>query len=136
MPHADTTPLMQWFNLVRCFCFGLSGAYDTLGSQAFGSGNKVSATASLCISMCSFHAMVLAEVSKVSVMIQVLVLSWAITASFAMILVNVPISIGMWYAGDAARVIFQQVPSTSGVCQPRKRAEHKNVLTVLLTWLE
>ena len=34
--------LLQWFNLVRCFCFGLSGAYDTLGSQAFGSGNKVS----------------------------------------------------------------------------------------------
>lgn len=39
--HSDDGLLMQWFNLVRCFCFGLSGAYDTLGSQAFGSGNKV-----------------------------------------------------------------------------------------------
>ena len=46
-------------------------------------------------------------------MTQVLVLSWAITASFAMLLVNIPISVGMWHAGDAARVIFQQVSSTS-----------------------
>ena len=35
--------LLQWFNLVRSFCFGLSGAYDTFGSQAFGAGNKVGA---------------------------------------------------------------------------------------------
>ena len=33
--------MLQWFNLVRSFCFGLSGAYDTFGSQAFGAGNKV-----------------------------------------------------------------------------------------------
>lgn len=46
-------------------------------------------------------------------MTQVLVLSWAITASFAMLMVNIPISVGMWHAGDAARVIFQQVSSTS-----------------------
>ena len=33
--------MMQWFNLIRSFCFGLAGALDTLGSQAFGAGNKV-----------------------------------------------------------------------------------------------
>ncbi|DBA75631.1 TPA: hypothetical protein ACH3X2_009067 [Trebouxia sp. C0005] len=73
-----------WFNLVRSFCFGLSGAYDTFGSQAFGAGNKV------------------------------MVLSWAITAIFALLLVNIPVSVGMWYAGDAARVFFQQ---DANVCQ-------------------
>ena len=62
----------------------------------------------------------MAALSNGGDMIQVLVLSWAITASFAMILVNVPISVGMWYAGDAAKVIFQQVPSTSCVYQPKK----------------
>ena len=36
-------------------------------------------------------------------------LSWAITAIFALLLVNIPVSVGMWYAGDAARVFFQQV---------------------------
>ncbi|DBA90828.1 TPA: hypothetical protein ACH3X1_004030 [Trebouxia sp. C0004] len=73
-----------WFNLVRSFCFGLGGAYDTFGSQAFGAGNKV------------------------------MVLSWAITAIFALLLVNIPVSVGMWYAGDAARVFFQQ---DANVCQ-------------------
>ena len=120
MPHADTMPMLQWFNLVRCFCFGLSGAYDTLGSQAYGSGNKVITTASYCISLYSLLAMVLGGLSCVGVVVQVLVLSWAITASFAMLLVNVPISVGMWYAGDAARFIFQQVPATCLCVSTRK----------------
>ncbi len=30
-------------------------------------------------------------------------------AIFALLLVNIPVSVGMWYAGDAARVFFQQV---------------------------
>lgn len=115
MPHTDATFLVQWFNLVRGFCFGLSGAYDTLGSQAYGSGNKVITTPSSCSSLHCPLAMVLDGLSNVTVMMQVLVMSWAITASFAMLLMNVPISVGMWYAGDAARVIFQQVPSTSCV---------------------
>ncbi len=38
-----------------------------------------------------------------------MVLSWAITAIFALLLVNVPVSVGM--CGDAARVFFQQVGS-------------------------
>ncbi len=41
--HSLNNCLLQWFNLVRSFCFGLSGAYDTFGSQAFGAGNKVGA---------------------------------------------------------------------------------------------
>ena len=41
--HSLNNFLLQWFNLVRSFCFGLSGAYDTFGSQAFGAGNKVGA---------------------------------------------------------------------------------------------
>ena len=41
--HSLNNILLQWFNLVRSFCFGLSGAYDTFGSQAFGAGNKVGA---------------------------------------------------------------------------------------------
>lgn len=46
---SDNGLLVQWFNLVRCFCFGLSGAYDTLGSQAYGSGNKVTLCAHVII---------------------------------------------------------------------------------------
>lgn len=91
----------------------MSGAYDTLGSQAFGSGNKVS-NANLRAEKLNivFHL----DSSFISAgypaeHLQVLVMSWAITASFAMLLVNVPVSIGMWHAGDAARVLFQQVPS-------------------------
>ena len=46
-------------------------------------------------------------------------MSWAITAIFSLLLVNIPVSVGMWYAGDAARVLFQQVcmytPMTSSV---------------------
>ena len=56
--------------------------------------------------------MVLDGLGNLTTVIQVLVMSWAITASFAMLLVNIPISVGMWYAGDAARVIFQQVPTS------------------------
>ena len=41
--------------------------------------------------------------------LQVLVMSWSITATFSLFLVYVPVSVGMWYAGDAARVFFQQV---------------------------
>ena len=43
---------------------------------------------------------------------QVMVLSWAITAIFSLLLVNIPVSVAMWYAGDAARVFFQQVGGT------------------------
>ena len=59
MLHTDAILLVQWFNLVRCFCFGLSGAYDTLGSQAYGSGNKVITTASILISKYNSVAVVL-----------------------------------------------------------------------------
>ncbi len=48
-----------------------------------------------------------------------MVLSWAITAIFALLLVNIPVSVGMWYAGDAARVFFQQVGT------------HKSMIAVL-----
>ncbi len=41
--HSLDHILLQWFNLVRSFCFGLGGAYDTFGSQAFGASNKVGA---------------------------------------------------------------------------------------------
>lgn len=44
-----------------------------------------------------------------------MVLSWAITAIFALLLVNIPVSVGMWYAGDAARVFFQQVGSRESI---------------------
>ncbi len=44
-----------------------------------------------------------------------MVLSWAITAIFALLLVNIPVSVGMWYAGDAARVFFQQVGSCESI---------------------
>jgi len=47
--------------------------------------------------------------------LQVLVMSWAITAIFSLLLVNVPVSVGMWYAGDAARVFFQQVCTATQV---------------------
>ena len=46
---------------------------------------------------------------------QVMVLSWAITAIFALLLVNIPVSVGMWYAGDAARVFFQQVGTHNSI---------------------
>ena len=46
-----------------------------------------------------------------------MVLSWAITAIFALLLVNIPVSVGMWYAGDAARVFFQQVGTHNALHQ-------------------
>ena len=48
-----------------------------------------------------------------------MVLSWAITAIFALLLVNIPVSVGMWYAGDAARVFFQQV-GTHNALHPKQ----------------
>lgn len=38
-----------------------------------------------------------------------MVMSWGITATGAMLLVNIPISVGLWYGGDAARMFFRQV---------------------------
>ena len=40
---------------------------------------------------------------------QAMVMSWAVTATAAMLLVNIPISVGMWYGGEAARIFFRQV---------------------------
>eukprot|EP00891_Asterochloris_glomerata_P006992 jgi/Astpho2/6992/Aster-x1413 len=64
--------------LNRSFMFGLAGAYDTLGSQAYGGGN------------------------------QVMVLTWAITATAVLSVIAIPISVSMWYAGAAARTLFNQ----------------------------
>lgn len=38
-----------------------------------------------------------------------MVMSWGTTATAAMLLVNIPISVGLWYAGTAARIFFRQV---------------------------
>ena len=49
LSNSYNTLSLQWFNLVRSFCFGLSGAYDTFGSQAFGAGNQVGSESLQCL---------------------------------------------------------------------------------------
>ncbi|KAK9829555.1 hypothetical protein WJX72_006470 [[Myrmecia] bisecta] len=69
-----------WFNLFWNFLLGVTTAFDTLGSQAYGAKDRAA------------------------------VLSWAITALLAMTLVCIPVAAGMWWAEWFALVFFQQPP--------------------------
>ena len=140
--------------------FGLAGAYDTLGSQAYGGGNQVthlhlllSSTAFVqeaCVLMtlslseaavtCQRHYSRKQSTSSPAPVqaqrlcsmsgpqsaewppcrpgspprgcmptLQVMVLTWAITATAVLSVIAIPISVSMWYAGAAARTLFNQV---------------------------
>ena len=47
--------------------------------------------------------------------LQVMVLTWAITATAVLSVIAIPISVSMWYAGAAARTLFNQVSDLHGL---------------------
>ena len=44
-----------------------------------------------------------------------MVLTWAITATAVLSVIAIPISVSMWYAGAAARTLFNQVSDLHGL---------------------
>ncbi len=50
--------------------------------------------------------------------LQVMVLTWAITATAVLSVIAIPISVSMWYAGAAARTLFNQVTDLQGLPLP------------------
>lgn len=74
-----------YFNFMAAFMAGMSSAFDTLASQAYGAGDLT--------------------------MVKV----WGVTAAAVLTFVTVPCSVGLWYGESAASFIFGQGPEVASM---------------------
>ena len=74
-----------FFNFMAAFMAGMSSAFDTLASQAYGAGDS--------------------QLVKV----------WAVTAASVLTIITVPCSVGLWYGENAAAFIFGQGPQVAAM---------------------
>ena len=74
-----------YFNFMAAFMAGMSSAFDTLASQAYGAGDTA------------------------------LVKVWAVTAAAVLTFITVVFSVGLWYGEHVAVVVFGQGPEVAPV---------------------